>query len=570
MRLSQHFGKTLRDVPADASMTSHALIVRAGLARPVAAGIWAYLPLGWRVIRRIEDILRSEMDRIAEEMLMPVLHPAEVWQATGRWDLYGDALQRVRNREGRDFALGATHEDVLAHLAVKEIESYKDLPRAVYQIQTKVRDETRARGGLIRLREFQMKDAYSMHRDGADLDAYYVKMYQAYLNIFERCELDVIPIEADTGLMGGSVSHEFALMHEEGEDRFVRCEACGYAANVESAHFARGNASKAEALPLEKVATPNSKTIADLCNFLSITPEQTLKAVFYTVDAGTESERTLIAMVRGDLDVNETKLLKAAGANSGQAATENEIRTRLAAEPGYASPIGLREDVLVIADESLQGMANFVTGANEAGYHYLNANYPRDFSASITADIAEAYEGATCARCGGVLSIERAIELGHCFKLGTRYSEPVGVLYANEQGDACPVVMGSYGIGLDRLMAAIIERHHDQQGIVWPRTVTPFDVHLVAIAKAETIGQTADVLYNDLRAAGIDVLYDDRGLSPGVMFSDADLIGVPLRITVSTRSIESGGVEIKWRHQDERSIVPLEGVVEQIREMINA
>jgi prolyl-tRNA synthetase len=568
MRLSQHFGKTLREAPADASMTSHALIVRAGLARPVAAGIWAYLPLGWRVMRRIEGILRAEMDKIAEEMLMPVLHPAEVWQATGRWDLYGDALQRLRNREGRDFALGATHEDVLAHLAVKEIESYKDLPRAVYQIQTKVRDETRARGGLIRLREFQMKDAYSMHRDAADLDAYYEKMYAAYLRIFERCELNAIPIEADTGLMGGSVSHEFALMHPEGEDRFVRCAACGYAANVESAQFARGEASQVEALPLEKVATPNSKTIADLCAFLNITPQQTLKAVFYTVDAGTEGERTLIAMVRGDLDVNETKLLNAAGANTGQAATEDEIRTRLGAEPGYASPIGLHSDVLFIADESVQGMVNFVTGANEAGYHFINANNPRDFAASLIADIAEAYDGATCVRCGGALRIERAIELGHCFKLGTRYSDPVGVMYANEQGDACPVVMGSYGIGLDRLMAAIIERHHDDHGIVWPRAVAPFAVHLVAIAKAENIGQAADTLYDDLRAAGIEVLYDDRGLSPGVMFSDADLIGVPLRITVSTRSIESGGVEIKWRHEDQRSVMPIEGAVERIKGML--
>jgi len=568
MRLSQHFGKTLRDAPADATMTSHSLIVRAGLARPLAAGIWSYLPLGWRVIRRIESILRDELDSISEEMRMPVLHPAEVWQATGRWDTFGDALQRLCNRENRWFALGATHEEVVADLAKREVASYKDLPRAIYQIQTKVRDEVRARGGLIRLREFIMKDAYSLHTDYDDLDAYYDKMYQAYLNIFEHCGLEAIPIEADTGLMGGRTSHEFALPHPEGEDRFVRCEQCGYAANFETAEFDRGAVSQTKLLSIEKVATPNCKTIADLCAFLNITPEQTLKAVFYTLDKGSENERTMITMLRGDLDVTEAKLLKAANALSLEPATENEIRTRLGAEPGYASPIGLRSDALIIGDSSLERMANFVTGANEAGYHMVNVNYPRDFSVSKLADIAEAYEGAPCAHCESKLHIERAIELGHCFKLGTRYSEAVGVSFVDENGDSHPVIMGSYGIGLDRLLAAIIERHHDEDGIIWPRETAPFDVHLVAISKNEAAAQETEALYETLRSAQIEVLYDDRALSPGVMFADADLIGIPLRLTISPRSLESGGVEAKWRNRSERFIIPLDNIAKDVRKLL--
>jgi prolyl-tRNA synthetase len=568
MRLSQHFGKTLRDAPADATMASHALIVRAGLAKPLASGIWSYLPLGWRVIRRIEAILRREMDRISEEMHMPLLHPAELWQATGRWHTYGEALQRAGNREGRWFVLGPTHEEVVTDLAKREVESYKDLPRAVYQIQTKIRDEARARGGLIRMREFMMKDAYSLHADYADLDAYYTQMYRAYEAIFRRCDLDVIPIEADTGQMGGSVSHEFTLPHSEGEDRFVHCIACGYAANIETAQFSRGRSATGDLGTIEKVATPDCKTIADLCTFLNIKPQQTLKAVFYTLDKGTATERTIITMLRGDLDVNETKLLNAAKALTLEAATEDEIRSRLGAEPGYASPIGLNAEH-AIGDQSLQGMTNFVTGANEAGYHTINANTPRDFAVGQTADIAEAYDGAECSRCGSTLHIERAIELGHCFKLGIRYSNSLDANYIDANGDTQPIVMGSYGIGLDRLMAAIIETHHDAQGILWPAVVAPFDVHLVAIAKNDTVIQAAEQLYESLQQAGIEVLYDDRSLSPGVMFSDADLIGVPLRITISPRSIESGGIEVKWRSEEGRTILPLEKAVEQITDLLH-
>ncbi|MBN1121261.1 MAG: proline--tRNA ligase [Anaerolineae bacterium] len=570
MRLSQHFGRTLRDAPSDAQMTSHKLIVRAGLARPLAAGIWSLLPLGWRVFRKLEAIIREEMDAIGvEEMLMPVLHPAELWQTSGRWESV-DVLMKLQNREGRPFVLAPTCEEVVTDLCRQEVESYKDLPRYVYHIQTKERDELRARGGMIRLREFTMKDAYSMNANTAGLDVFYEAIYQAYLNIFERCGIDIIPVEADTGTMGGSASHEFVMAHDEGEDRFVRCADCGYAANVEAAAFIRRDARNGDPAPLEKVATPDCKTIAELCNFLSIPPEQTLKAVFYTTNDGD----LVLAMLRGDLDVNEVKLMSKLGASTLEPATEEQIAA-VGAAAGYASPIGIdvrkeggADGLLVIVDPSLESMSNFVTGANEAGYHVVNANYPRDFEVTRIADIAEPYDGATCEACGGTLHIESATELGHCFKLGTRYSKPFGATYVDENGQEQYVIMGSYGIGLDRLMAAVIEAHHDDYGILWPREVAPYDIHIVAITKDDTLYEVADQLYADLRAAGFDVVYDDRGLSPGVMFNDADLIGVPLRVTVSTRSLEQGGIEIKWRHEKERQILPLEGAVEQIASLL--
>lgn len=574
MRLSQHFGRTLREAPADATMASHKWIIRAGLARPLAAGIWTYLPLGFRVIRRLENIIREEMDAIGtEEMRMPVLHPAEVWQATGRWDSV-DVLMRLQNREGREFALGATHEEVVVDLVRREIESYKDLPRAVYQIQTKERDEPRARGGLIRLREFTMKDAYSMHATEESLDEYYNACYRAYVSIFNRVGLETIPVEADTGMMGGKVSHEFMLPHPQGEDSFVRCENCDYAANVEAAEFVRSEALHGEPKPLEKVETPDCRSIAQLAEFLGIEEVQTLKMVFYTVDAGEKGREIVLALLRGDLDVSEVKLKNEIGGGELIPATEEEIAA-IGAVAGFASPIGLNvrteqnpDGVLVIADESLKKMSNFTTGANELDYHYINANFPRDFQVTRFADIAEPYDGATCARCGGKLRIDNAIELGHCFKLGTRYSEPVGATFLDADGQERLVIMGSYGIGLDRLLAAIIEEHHDENGIVWPRAVAPYDVHIVALARDEEITRVSDQLYNDLNRAGIATVYDDRDLSPGVKFNDADIMGMPLRVTVSSRSLKQGGLEVKWRSSDEKEIIPLDGAVERIAEML--
>lgn len=578
MRMSQHFGRTLREAPADATMASHKLIVRAGLARPLAAGIWTHMPLGFRVIRKLEEIIREEMDATgAEEMRMPVVQPAELWQATGRWDTFGDALLRLKNRDGREFALGPTHEEVVVNLCLREIESYKDMPKAIYQIQMKERDEPRARGGLIRLREFLMKDAYSMDADEAGLNVYYDKCYQAYLNIFERCGLNAIPVEADSGLMGGSASHEFVMPHPQGEDSFVCCEDCDYAANVEAAEFVRREALFGEPGTLEKVETPDCKTIDALCEFLDITPQQTLKVVFYAAYAVSGAyEGVVMALVRGDLDVSEAKLRNLLGVGELEAATEEQI-SGIGGAAGYASPIGLdvrpadgETGVTVIADTSLAGMTNFVTGANEVDVHYANANYPRDFEVTAIDDIAEPYDGAECAQCGGTLRIEAAIELGHCFKLGTYYSRPVGATYLDANGEENLIVMGSYGIGLDRLMAAIIEQYHDELGIVWPKAIAPYDVHIVALARDEAAYEAAEALYGDLRAWGVEVLYDDRDLSPGVMFNDADLIGIPLRLTVSKRSLDKGGVEAKWRDEADTRIIPLDEATDAIAAMLDS
>lgn len=554
MRLSQHFGRTLRDAPSDASMTSHKLVVRAGLARPLEPGIWSYLSLGWRVIRQLESILRAEMEAIgAEEVHLPISHPSD-----------------------RDSAGGAAREEIMAELCSREIESYKDLPRAIYQFQTSVRDEPHPRGGLIRLREYLAQDTYSMHADADDPNAFYSKIYQAYLTVFGCCDLEVIPVEADTELAGGNMSHEFMLPHPGGEDRFVSCDACGYAANIDTAAFERGEMQSGDLREMEKVATPGCKTIADLCKFLNVEAQQTLKAVFYTIHANTTSERTILAMLRGDLEISEAKLMRVLDVSALEPATESQIQKYTGAIPGYASPIGLHvrskdrtDGTLVIGDESLSTMSNFVTGANDAGYHVVNASYPRDFEVTQIADIAEAFEGATCARCGEKLQTNQAIKLGYCSKAGIYPNKLAGATYLDANNQTQPLITGSYGIGLDRLLAAIIEMHHDEHGIIWPPDVSPFDVHLVALARDESAAQIAESLYADLRAVGIETLYDDRNLSPGVMFADADLIGIPLRLTVSQRSLSNGGIEIKWRHQDERIVLPLEGIVEQIRTMLS-
>lgn len=561
MRLSDLFTRTLRDAPADAELVSHKLAVRAGLVRPVAAGVYALMPLGWRVLRKIEAILREEMDAIGgQEMHLPVVHPAELWQATGRWDTFGPALQRFTAESGREYALGPTHEEVIAALAAREIDSYKQLPQHLYQIQTKYRNEPRARGGLIRLREFTMKDAYSLDADDAGLDRFYPRMVAAYARIFERVDVPALAVEADSGAMGGGVSHEFMLVHEAGEDSFARCDACGYAANLEAAQFALPVPSQVPLQPLQKVATPDCTTIQAVADFLGVPTSQTLKAVFFVQERPSAPGRFVFAVIRGDLEVNEVKLLRALGGGMLRAATDDEIMAT-GAVPGYASPMGLPPEVTVVADRSVRAGANFVAGANDAGYHLTGVNVPRDFDPALVADIAAAFDGATCARCGqGALRVERAIELGHCFKLGTRYSEAAGVTYTDETGAERLVVMGSYGIGLERLMAAIIETHHDEWGIIWPKSIAPFDVHLLTLGKDPQPGEIAARLYEDLRAAGLDVLLDDRAESAGVKFADADLIGIPVRLAVSSKALAAGGVEAKRRDSAERVIVPLDEV----------
>lgn len=570
MRLSQAFGKTLREAPADAEMVSHQLLVRANYVRPVGAGIYTFMPLGYRVIRKIWRILAEEMDAIGgQEMWMPNLHPAALWQATGRWHTV-DVLMKVAAGGNREYALSATHEEVVVDLALREIESYRDLPRMVYHISKKFRDEPRARGGLLRLREFVMKDAYTLDTSEAALDAYYPSMLQAYHTIFARVGTPARAIHADVGAMGGKSSHEFVVPHESGEDTFITCTECDYAANVEAAAFVRQGNAPAALANLTKVATPNCATIADVAAYVGVPTSQTLKAVFYWwtpegawVQGDAGNGRFLFGLVRGDLEINEVKLRNALGGGLLRPATPEEI-VAVGGAPGYASPAGLQvapnlsaDGVYVLADESITAGGNFVVGANEAGYHYSGANYPRDFAVSQIADIAQADTGHACPQCGKPLAAQRAIEVGHCFKLGTRYSKAVDATYLDESGVPQPIFMGSYGIGLDRLMAVIVEKHHDNDGIIWPESVAPYQVHLLHVGKGDQVLHAAESLYVSLQQAGFEVLYDDREASAGVKFKDADLMGIPWRVTVSSRNLDQGGVEVKQRRAAERHIVAL-------------
>ena len=570
LRMSRLFGRTLREAPTGAELTSHKLAVRAGLVRFVGAGLYSYLPLGWRVARNIEAILHEEMARVgAQEMKMPVVHPAELWKATGRWDGVGPALMRVKDRGDREYALAMTHEEVVAQLARQEILSYRDLPRVVYHIQTKVRDEPRPRDGLLRVHEFRMKDAYSLYADVEGLDAFYPRIIEAYERIFDRCGLDPISVEADTGMMGGADSHEFMLPHPDGEDTFIHCESCDYAANAERAEFRLREVAPElldEAVPL---ATPDCETIADVAEFVGVPTRKTMKVVFYTKDDG----QLVLVIIRGDLEVNETKLRNVLGGATLEPASESAVR-RVGAEPGYGSPVGLDvrasfddTGVLVIADPSIQVGSNFVAGANRHGYHLVGVNYPRDFAVTAVRDIAQAEAGHRCPECEGKLVADSSIELGHCFKLGTHYAESVGATYLDPEGEEHPIVMGSYGIGVGRLMAAVIEMHHDDYGIVWPPSLAPFDVYLLTLGTDQESEQQALTFCTQLEDAGFEVLFDDREESAGVKFTDADLIGCPVRATVSRRSLEKGGVELKARWAQDLEVVASEGLVNAVEEL---
>jgi len=553
MRLSHLFGRTLREPPADAEMVSHQLMLRAGLVRPLAAGIYSYLPLGWRVLKKIEKIMREEMDAIGgQDMMMPVVHPAEIWQATGRWYEIGPAMLRFKDRANRDMVLAMTHEEVVAELARREINSYRQLPMMVYHIQTKFRDEPRSRGGLIRVREFTMKDAYSLDPDFESLDRFYPKMYQAYVNIFTRCGLETIAVEADSGIMGGSVSHEFMVPNQAGEDTLILCSQCRYAANAERATFTKTEYPKEPPGEIEEVYTPGCKTIEAVASFVGVPTYQTLKAVFYATPTG----EVVFAMIRGDLEINETKLRNALKVTELTIANEAQLEAA-GIVAGYASPVGQRR-FKIVADDSILTASNFVAGANRPDYHLKNVNYPRDFEVDILTDIALAREGDACPKCGAPLRVEKGIEVGHLFKLGTKYSESVGAMYLDPEGVARPIVMGSYGIGTGRLMAAIIEQHHDDKGIIWPRSVAPFEIYLLSIGVEQLeVVEQAEKLYAELRQTGYEVLYDDRDERAGVKFNDADLIGCPLRLTVSPRTLEENAVEIKLRAEEECHLVPL-------------
>ena len=576
MRMSRAFGKTLREAPSDAEMTSHKLLIRANYIRPLAAGIYTYMPLGYRVIRKLWSIMAEEMDAIGgQEMWMPNIHPPAIWKATGRWWKMAPILVKGHTDSGREYVLSPTHEEVVNEITLSDIESHRDLPRVVYHITKKFRDEPRARGGLIRMREFIMKDAYSLDPSEESLDEFYPDMYQAYLNIYERCGVPALPILADVGAMGGRSSHEFTVPHPQGEDTYIACTNDDYAANVEAAEFVREGEPPERLTELEKVATPDCTTIAEVAAYVDVPVSQTIKAVFYWLTPAGKNEeegRFIFGLVRGDLDVNEVKFVNALGGGVLRPATDEEI-TASGAVPGYASAIEMKvaadfsdDGVFVLADPSIQNGGNFVVGANDEGFHFTGANYPRDFSISQMADIAQADTGHKCPRCGGRIEARRGIELGHCFKLGTFYSEATDATFLDENNVPQLIHMGSYGIGLDRLMATIVEMHHDDDGIIWPESVTPYDVHLLSIGKGDEVAQAADDLYTKLQQEGFSVFYDDRDASAGVKFKDADLIGIPLRVGVGARGLAQGVVEVKRRDESERHQVSLDDLVDFLRQ----
>lgn len=574
MRMSKLLSQTLRESPSDAEIVSHQLLVRAGYIRQLAAGIFTAMPLAKRSLTKIENIMRDEMNKIdGQEMSMPVVHPAEIWQATGRWEKVGPEMGRFKDRNGRDMVLAMTHEEAVVNIIKDEIQSYRQLPIMIYHIQTKWRDDPRPRAGLIRVREFTMKDSYSLDRDWEGLDVQYANHYQAYFNIFGRCKLPVIAVESDVGMMGGNMAHEYMYLTPVGEDTLLLCGECGYSANRQIAEFQKVAAADEKAQKKKKVATPEMKTIADLAVFLDIPESKTAKAVFMIAaiqDGEEEKEQLVFAILRGDMELNETKLVNAVGAKNLRPAEEAEIIAS-GAVPGYASPVGLK-NILVVVDDLIPGSSNLVAGANEEGYHFINVNYGRDYKADIVADIAAAQDGDACPNCGKAMRAVRGIEVGNIFKLGTWYSEAVGATFQDADGSEKPVVMGSYGIGSGRLLASVVEEYNDKYGLIMPVTIAPYEVHLVELVGAkdesDKVQKIAGQLYNDLIEAGLEVLYDDRDESPGVKFNDADLIGVPLRITVGNRALKEGGVEVKLRHQSDKSLVPLDKIVSQAGEII--
>ncbi len=571
MRMSQLYSQTLRDVPTEAEVVSHQLLLRAGFIRQLAAGIFSYLPLAQRTLRKIETILRQEMDAIGgQELLMPVVHPADIWKETNRWYEIDDEMGRFLDRNKRDMVLAMTHEEVVADLVRKEIQSYRQLPCLIYHIQTKWRDDPRPRAGLIRGREFTMKDSYSLDADWEGLEKQYLAHYQAYFTIFQRCGLPVMAVKSDTGMMGGKLAHEFMYLAPIGEDTLLIADESGYRANRQIATFRKPTPAEEDALPIEKVATPNATTIQALADFLDIPASRTAKAVFMvaTITEGqTDVERFVFAVVRGDMELNETKLTNAIKAKALRPALEAEIRA-IGAEPGYGSPVGVK-DCLIVVDDLIAPSANLVAGANEVGYHYRNVNFGRDYQAQIVTDIVSAREGDADPIGGEPLRAVRGVEVGNIFQLGTRYTEKMGGRFLDREGHEQHVIMGSYGIGVTRLLACIAEEHHDGHGLIWPVSIAPYQVHLVVLPGDEASAE-AEKLYSDMLQQGLEVLFDDRDERAGVKFNDADLIGLPLRVTISKRSLEQGGAEIKRRDGGMNEVVPVDAVITHVRRELAA
>ncbi len=561
MKFTRMVSRTLRFDPPEAETASHRLMLRAGLIQQVAAGVYSYLPLALRSLRKIENIIREEMDAAGgQELMLPALQPLELWEQTGRRAAFGDNMFALQDRRGRPMALAPTHEEVITNVVKSNVQSYRDLPLLLYQIQTKFRDEPRPRAGLIRVREFDMKDAYSFNADDGSLDETYQDMAQAYRNIFRRCGLPVLMAEADSGAIGGKDSHEFLLPTETGEDTVITCPNCQYTANAEKAGAVYPPAELEPEAPLQEVATPGVKTIAGLAEFLGVPESKTLKAVFYMADGD-----PVFVTIRGDLEVNEVKLKNALHCGELRFAEDAEVRAA-GLVAGSASAVGIT-GIRKVADPSIESGNNFVVGANKPDTHLTGANYPRDFQVDLLTDIALAQPGQLCTQCGHALEATRGIEVGHIFKLGTFFSETLGANYLDAEGQNHPITMGCYGIGVGRLLAAAIEQNHDDRGIIFPHPVAPYQAHLVGLNLSNAdVAEAADALYASLNAAGIETLYDDRtDQAAGVKFNDADLIGLPVRLVVSPRNLNNGVVEVKGRQDDEATTVPLADVADAVR-----
>ena len=543
MRVSNLFFATQREVPADAEIPSHKLMLRAGLIRKMSSGIYAYMPMGFKVYKNVEKVIREEMDRAgAQELIMPALLPAEAYQASGRWEKFGPEMFRMSDRGGRPFCLGPTHEEPFTEAVRDTFRSYKNLPVTLYQIQHKYRDEKRPRFGVIRSREFVMKDAYSFDVDEEGLDKSYKLMYDAYRRIFDRLGLDYTVVDADSGAMGGSGSQEFMVKSPIGEDAICFCDACGYAANEEKASCKEGEADTAAELPIEKIHTPDAKTIEELVAFLNTTPDKFVKTILYNIDG-----KIVAAMVRGDRDINETKLGNIYDATEMDLASFEDVERITGAKVGFAGPVGLKEKIEIVLDSEVALLKNFIVGACETDYHFKNVNVGRDFTPDIVKDIKNVKLGDLCPKCGQPLGMARGVEVGHIFKLGTKYSDSLGCVYLDKEGKEQSMVMGCYGIGVSRTIAAIIEQYNDEDGIKWPAIAAPYKVIVIPTnTKDETIMNFADKLYNAYIDAGYETLIDDRNERPGVKFKDADLLGIPLRVTVGRRAGE-GIVELKFR-----------------------
>ena len=568
MRYSEMHLPTGREVPSDAEVVSNQLMIRAGMIRKLTSGIYSYLPLGYRVIRKVEQIIREEMNKAgAQEVHLPMVQPAELWQESGRWTFYGKELLRFRDRNNRDYCLGPTHEEVITDLVRHDIKTYRQLPCNLYQIQTKFRDEVRPRFGVMRCREFGMKDAYSFDADEAGAEKSYEKMFAAYNNIFRRCGLKFRSVEADSGSIGGSFSHEFMVIADSGEDAIVFCEKCNYAANLEKAEILKPAAEdlqQKEQPAMESVETPDVRTIEEVSTFLNVSPEQIVKTLIFNADG-----KPCAVLIRGDHEVNEIKVKNYLGAAALELADDEMIMKATGAPRGFAGAVGIK--ARVIADYSIMNLVNMVTGANKENYHLKNVNIGRDFQVESFADLRVSQPGDACPRCGGVIKFVRGIEVGHVFKLGTKYSKAMKAVYLDRDGKEKTMIMGCYGIGIGRTVAACIEQNFDSNGIIWPIPLAPFTVIVTPVnIKESDVMKASEDIYRELLACGVESIMDDRDERAGVKFKDADLIGIPLRIVVGSKNLAQGRVELKIRRSGENRLYETGKIVDEVRKIIDA